>query len=364
MRKISLVLTIAVSLTASAAMAKGPFGSIKVGNWSGGAYTNDDTGAFGSCVASASYKSGISLAVAVTAQLGWGLSFMHPNWRMQVGQTFPIVLTFDGGSPFNVTGRAIAYNHVLVPMPDNSSLISEFRKARRMSAYAQSQLFQFDLNGTSSLLVSLVNCVRTVNAQGLSAAGDFTFRKQAPVAQAPPPPPTGSSLSPESAPPVSPDYQIEAIELASNFLIKSQLRNPLVVPRAETPVELASYGAAWKSDEANGFVRIIPTSPGVTGLEVAATVIGNDAKACKGTFASGRKSELVDSDVVFRGFAKCDDTNGSKLAEYFILPRQKGGFVMFSVQSNLITEQARSVTKDDKLVGFAKAALISVSQTK
>lgn len=45
------------------------------------------------------------------------------------------------------------------------------------------------------------------------------------------------------------------------------------------PVELASDGAAWKPEEANGFVRIIPTGPDIKGLDVAATVIGNHGKA-------------------------------------------------------------------------------------
>jgi hypothetical protein len=42
-------------------------------------------------------------------------------------------------------------------------------------------------------------------------------------------------------------------------------------------------------------------------------------------------SELVDGDIVFRGMATCEDSDGSRVAEYFIVPRRKGGFVMFSV---------------------------------
>lgn len=363
MRHIATAFLISALFVSSAANAKGPFGAIRVGSWSGGAFTDDATGQFSSCIASAQYKSGINVGVVVTSGYAWGLGFLRQNWRMQVGQTFPIILTFDGKSPFNVTGRAIAYNHVLVPMPDNSELITQFRKARRMSAFAQGQLFQFDLDDTSILIPSLVNCVRSVNARGIAAAGDFTIqRSQKLVVETKPAVPAGSSLSPENAPAVPPEYQVEAIEIASNFLIRSQLQNPLVVPRAETPIELASYGAAWKSDEALGFVRIIPAPGDVKGLDVAATVIGNDAKACKGTFASGRMSELVDSDVVFRGVAKCDDSDGSRVAQYFIIPRKKGGFVMISVQSNMKTEQARTVTKDERLVDFKKAALVAVSQ--
>ena len=42
-----VVATLLSSLIAvSAAEARGPYGAINVGNWKGGAYTNDQTGAF------------------------------------------------------------------------------------------------------------------------------------------------------------------------------------------------------------------------------------------------------------------------------------------------------------------------------
>jgi hypothetical protein len=351
------------SLATSPSEAKGPYGSIKVGNWSGGAYTND-SGQFSHCVASASYLSGISLFVVVNSQFNWSLGFSHNNWRLQQGDSFPIALTFDGQAPFNVTGRTISNDLVVVPMPDNSALISQFRKSKAMSAFTKGQLFQFKLDATSVLLPSLVNCAKQVNERGIAAVQDFTLKPTAkgPTIPASVPPNVGSSIKPENSQPQSPEYQLEAIELASNFLMKTQLRSARVVSRAETPVEIASYGAAWKSDEASGFIRIVPTSGDTKGLDVAAAVIGNDAKACKGKFASGRMSELVDSDVVFRGFAQCEDSDGSRIAQYFIVPRSKGGFVMFSVQSNMNSEPAKSITKEDSLLDFRKAALVAVSQ--
>ena len=70
----------------------------------------------------------------------------------------------------------------------------------------------------------------------------------------------------------------------------------------------------------------------------------------------------MDSDVVFRGMATCEDFDGSRVAQYFIVPRHKGGFVMFSVQSNMKTEQSRDVSKEENHGGFRKAALVAVSQ--
>jgi hypothetical protein len=53
--------------------------------------------------------------------------------------------------------------------------------------------------------------------------------------------------------------------------------------------------------------------------------------------------------------ATCEDSDSPRVAEYFIVPRRKGGFVMFSVQSNLKTAQERDVTNEENLAGFRKA---------
>ncbi len=364
MRKIfALVTLIATIGSTSSVVARGPYGSIHVGNWNGGAYTDDASGAFTGCTAGASYRSGIYFMVSVSSSLTWSLGFAHPSWHLIPNEAFPIDLVFDGLQRFHVFGTPITSEVVSVPMPDNSALINAFRKSRTMVAFAKGYQFPFSLTSTSALLPVLVNCVQRVNAYGLASAGDFSIAAPAPqVPRASVASNAGSSLKPETNQPQSPELQVEAIELASNFLMKAQLHNPKILSRAETPVELASYGAAWKSDEAIGFVRIIPTGPDTKGLDVAATVVGNDAKACKGKFASARMSELVDSDVVFRGVATCEDSDGSRVAEYFIVPRRKGGFVMFSVQTNMKTAQERDITKEESLASFRKAALVAVSR--
>ena len=357
------VCAVGALLLTTSAEGKGPFGSIKVGLWTGGAYTNDATGKFSHCAAGAPYLSGIFFMVVMDSSNSWGLGFAHETWQLQIGESFPIDLTFDGQAQFHVFGKALARNNVLVPMPGNSNLMTQFRKSSTMSAMAKGQLFQFKLDGTAQLIPTLANCVALVKAKGVTNVGDFTA-VQAPKPATPAPagaPQVGTSLKPETSQGQA-DLQIEAVELASNFILKAALQNPRVISRADTPAELASGGAAWRSDEASGFVRIIPAQPSLKGLDVTAAVIAADAKECKGKFASARKSELIDSDVVFQGLVSCEDSDGSRLSHYFIVPRSKGGFVMFSVVSNMKTEQARNVTKDEKLFGFQKAALVAASQ--
>lgn len=49
---------------AGAANAAGPFGSVNIGNWIGGAFSNDQTGAFSHCAATTPYANGVILVVS------------------------------------------------------------------------------------------------------------------------------------------------------------------------------------------------------------------------------------------------------------------------------------------------------------
>jgi S1-C subfamily serine protease len=171
----------------STASARGPYGSINVGNWKGGAYTNDQSGAFTHCAAGAQYESGVYFVVTINDKAGWTLGFAHEKWEFKTDRAFPIVLTFDGQAPFNVHGVPLADKLLQVPMPDNSALIAQFRKAKGMTAYTQGHLFQFKLDQTAQLLPSLANCVAKVKQFGIAAAGDFSVAAPKQVAAAGPP---------------------------------------------------------------------------------------------------------------------------------------------------------------------------------
>lgn len=164
----------------STSSARGPYGSINVGNWKGGAYTNDQSGAFSHCAAGTQYQSGIYFVVTINDKAAWTLGFAHEKWTLTTGQAFPISLTFDGQTPFNVHGVPLADKLLQVPMPDNSALIAQFRKAKAMTAYTQGQLFQFKLDQTAQLLPTLANCVAKVKQFGIAAAGDFSVALAAP----------------------------------------------------------------------------------------------------------------------------------------------------------------------------------------
>jgi hypothetical protein len=99
---------LSVLAAAGSAKARGPYGTISVGNWKGGAFTSDQTGEFSHCGATAMYQSGIIFLVMIDGAPSWSLGFAHDSWSLSGGQAFPIALTFDGGPAVNVQGVAIS----------------------------------------------------------------------------------------------------------------------------------------------------------------------------------------------------------------------------------------------------------------
>jgi S1-C subfamily serine protease len=190
----AVIATLCLIAAPPTASARGPYGSINVGNWKGGAYTNDQSGAFTHCAAGTQYESGIYFVVTINDKAGWTLGFAHEKWTFTTDRAFPIELTFDGQTPFNVHGVPLADKLLQVPMPSNSLLIAQFRKAKAMTAYTQGHLFQFKLDQTAQLLPTLANCVAKVKQFGIAAAGDFSV---APAAAKPGAAPGGAPGKPE-----------------------------------------------------------------------------------------------------------------------------------------------------------------------
>jgi hypothetical protein len=343
------VVLVSVLVATGAAHAAGPFRPFQMGLWSGGAWTNDQTGAFSHCAAAVPYQSGITMFAAINRSYSWSLGFSDPRWTLAPKTQIPIELHFDAGPAFNVFGTVIAPTLVEVPMPDNSKLINTFRYGAQMSALAQGQVFTFNLTGTSRIMIQLASCVRTE----LTLEATQPSRIPAAVPQAPPLMPPQGPVAPQEA-------QVEAMQLATNFLLAARLSSARVLARSEMPTELSSFGAAWKADDALGGVKIFLPRPGLTGLEIASDLIGADSQTCKGKFASARSSELVDSDVVFRAATSCVDSQNERAAQYFIAPRSKGGFVSFMVLA--VTAAERQANEGSEKVDlFKKAALTAVT---
>lgn len=165
-----------------AAHAAGPFGSVNVGNWIGGAFSNDQTGAFSHCAATAPYANGVILVVGQNAAGSWILSFASPSYQFKQGENAAIDVIFDGQEQARLFATANQPNMLTSVMPAN--VVRTFQKASLMVATSGRTVLNFDLSSTGPVIAALANCVTRVKADGLSKAGDFTKGAAKPQAAA------------------------------------------------------------------------------------------------------------------------------------------------------------------------------------
>ncbi|TYL88438.1 trypsin-like peptidase domain-containing protein [Bradyrhizobium rifense] len=164
------------------AHAAGPFGSVNVGNWIGGAFSNDETGAFSHCAATTPYASGVILVVSQNAAGTWSLAFASPSYHFNKGENAAIDVTFDGQEQARLYATAYQSNMLTAIMPVN--VVRTFQKASLMVATSGRTVLNFDLASTGPVIAALANCVTRVKADGLSKASDFTKGAAKPAATA------------------------------------------------------------------------------------------------------------------------------------------------------------------------------------
>lgn len=167
---------------AGLAHAAGPFGSVNVGNWVGGAFSNDETGAFSHCAATTPYASGVILVVSQNAAGTWSLAFASPSYRFTKGENAAIDVIFDGQEQARLFATAYRSDMLTAIMPAN--VVRTFQKASLMVATAGRAVLNFNLTSTGPVITALANCVTKVKADGLNKAGDFAKSAAKPAAVA------------------------------------------------------------------------------------------------------------------------------------------------------------------------------------
>lgn len=168
-----LMWAISVIFLASRAFAAGPFGTIHVGLWKGGAYTNDSTGAFMHCAAGSDYINGVGVILGQTADHTWLLGFTSASWDLTPGTTHPIDLLFDGQAQFRVFGNAVQAKLISAPLPDAAA--NRLRRSNLMVATGNTQTVQFNVSTVGKLMPVITNCVDKIRSGGIPAAGDFSI---------------------------------------------------------------------------------------------------------------------------------------------------------------------------------------------
>lgn len=260
-------------------------------------YTQNGTKTFNHCAADVGYNSGIYVVFAIGRSFSWSMGFANPAWHLNVGAEYDIAFSIDGGSPISAKATAIGASQVEVPLEDSTELFDQFRKGHFLKVAAANQVFGFDLAGTSAVLSALLNCVRKELIPVM--ANPFEPRSQT------------AAVSHET-----PSRQVEQAEASivlANVLSAASLQG-FRVGSTDQANKLGA-DAVWTANNLIGTVRIFDDIQ-INDPDIRADVIASDAKACKGSFASGALPD-TDGTGEVRLFTACG-TAGQDLTIYYV----------------------------------------------
>jgi hypothetical protein len=108
-----------------------------VGDWTGGAYTNDETGAFSHCAAGGQYREGTYLVLSHNIDSSWSIGFANQSWNMAIQETLPIGVTFDGRAQARLFARVITAQSMVAILPH--PVLQNLRKSQLMVAEVNGQ---------------------------------------------------------------------------------------------------------------------------------------------------------------------------------------------------------------------------------
>ena len=157
--RMSLVAVIALFFSSQQSDAK-LYKRFKVNAWKGGIYTDNKTGEFSHCVASAKYKSGITLFFSVTRTFNWQVGFSKPSWKLTVGNKYPVRYQVDRHKVFSGKARAVTKVLAVVKLPAKAKLFNQMRRGRLLKVKAGDDLLKFKLTSTKKLLSRLLRCAK------------------------------------------------------------------------------------------------------------------------------------------------------------------------------------------------------------
>lgn len=288
--------------------------TMHIGNWEGGAYV-DDQNRFTHCVANARYRSGLFMFISVTRSYRWYLGFYNPDWHLKEGGKFNVLYRIDQ-SPWERVPAEIAGDGLIkIQMENETPLIRLFRRGRLMEVNAVGQSMRFSLEGTSVVLPALVNCVEGQHA---------LTQPQRPPPSSPPPSTNVDAL------------KSEAVRIASNFLLDVRLPGARLLSPDDIPAKWRHQGAIWAAD---GIIGTVDIYTGTSIDKAIAHLIGEDALACEGSFASGRLPSPSQPDRPEEVFTSCRG-NPNLNIRYLLSRRQKGGYYQFAIISSGENAQA------------------------
>lgn len=151
----ALIATALAPIAAQAALIE----KIKVGNWEGGAYTDDNTNSFLSCVVGTTFVNGTYFNVSAFPFGGTGIGIFAPTLKLQVGAPITGNLKIDDRYFTTFEGRAISESGISISFADGDPIFEALRRGRLLTVNSNVGVVQYDLTDTARALSEVRKCV-------------------------------------------------------------------------------------------------------------------------------------------------------------------------------------------------------------
>lgn len=132
------------------------------GNWSGAAYTNDQTGSFSHCAVTAEYVSGDNLVFSLDSSGAVGVGVFSPELNLQPGTKFPVSVEVDKRRSFTANAVAKSSNLAILYIDNLEAALNAFRRGYNLQieAIIEGEYVRggYSLKGTFRALEMMTEC--------------------------------------------------------------------------------------------------------------------------------------------------------------------------------------------------------------
>ncbi|MCV0428640.1 MAG: hypothetical protein K5905_24545, partial [Roseibium sp.] len=328
----SLVMAIAAGQATAASVE-----SFRSGGWNGSAFTDDQSGLFSTCVASASYRSGITLYVQVDTTFSWAIGFSSPNWDMEVGSDIPLQYRIDRGDWQRGVAKATSKDLARMQMPQGGYIITRFRRGRTLYVFDGTHNYEFRLTGTSRLMARLAQCVERNSAKYGAAPGMAETTDTAlsgGLGQSAPAKDTSASSSTND-----PQLAVEATQALFNLMGSTGQSSLKLIPDGQREQDLNGLHAVAADDARTLVAHIFAPGSYQSESELMSLIIGDSQKACaEGSFSSGTQRITENGKELYTSYANCEAGDFQLKERVAIINRKAGGIFVYGVADTYIGE--------------------------
>jgi hypothetical protein len=300
-----------------------------VGGWLVTVHTDDRSGQFTSCISTAHYNSGITLAFSLERDFAWAIGFFDPRWRLTPGNPVTVRYRIDDGLVRETTGYARGTSLIRIALPDDVPLFNEFRRGRTLYVTAGGDVVQFNLTRTSDMLADLHACAKAYREGRVHTASPNMLPRNQPANTKP--------MGGPAAGPTS-ESRLEAVTVATNVLAAAGIAGFKFISAEDISPRLQHHDAVWLADNLVGSIRVLAGTRGASANAVKGALLADDSSVCKGKFASAALPMEGNPDG-FSLFTACEGQEDWSI-NHILLPRRKGGHYLFMIMGTANTGEA------------------------